>query len=482
MSRTQIGWGEGNRAPAFKSETGSSDGREYMVSLPPEHLGVLEVGKDARTDALSAGCAESDSHPEAYGISEFSAPGMSDRCVTFLGGSGVSLTDANQIVEFAREVQPDLAVIGPEEPLMAGVVDRLEDDLEIPCFGPRQDLARIETSKTWARELIAKYEIGGNPDYKIISDHRTLDSYAKALGQFVIKPDGLTGGKGVRLFPEHFETLEASLDYGRSLIDHEGLVLIEQQLEGQEFSLQTITDGVSHVHCPVVQDYKRAYEFDEGPNTGGMGSYSCADFSLPFLTPEDVSAARAINEAVIRALHAETGRPYRGVLYGGFIATSDGVKVIEYNARFGDPEALNVLSLLESDLLEVCWNAANGTLSEVEVRFSPKATVCKYVVPKHYPKGKGAGDPINVPVSLDDPKNTRLFWAAVNKVGGQTVLTGSRAVAVVGIGETLDEAEARAEAEVRRVTGRVRHRSDIGTASSIAKRIDHMVAVRGATL
>ena len=323
-----------------------------------------------------------------------------------------------------------------------------------------------------------RYAIPGNPRYRTFSDENGLRPYLEELGDFVVKPDGLTGGKGVKLLGEHLESLDDAYEYAIDVIATHRKVIIEERLEGEEFSLQTITDGKGWVHCPLVQDHKRADPGDRGANTGGMGSYSYSDFSLPFLSADDVAQAQRINEQVISALHKETGRDYRGVLYGGFIATSDGIRLIEYNARFGDPEAMNVLPLLENDLFELCESVAHGRLSEIDVRFRQQATVCKYVVPEAYPDKKGIGDPIDVPTErLTDP-NLRYYWAAVEERESGTVLTGSRAVAFVGIGDDLAEAEQRAEAGASSVQGNVRHRKDIGSQELVQKRIDHMKALR----
>jgi phosphoribosylamine--glycine ligase len=230
-----------------------------------------------------------------------------------------------------------------------------------------------------------------------------------------------------------------------------------------------------------VQDHKRAYEDDNGPNTGGMGSYSCEDHSLPFLASSDLEAARSINEQVIRALAKETGQPYRGVLYGGFMATADGVRVIEYNARFGDPEAMNVLPLMTTDFVEVCIAVVTGTLDRLDVGFRPMATVCKYVVPEGYPKKKGYGDPIPFDRSMiEGDGNVRCFWAAARLQGPDILLTDSRTVAFVGIGDTLGEAERHAEAGTKSVSGPIRHRHDIGTRKLVDARIAHMQALRHA--
>ena len=183
---------------------------------------------------------------------------------------------------------------------------------------------------------------------------------------------------------------------------------------------------------------------------------------------------------MVQALAAETGQRYRGVLYGGFIATRQRVKLIEYNCRFGDPEAMNVLPLLEGDFVALARSVAVGELDPASARFAPKATVCKYVVPTAYPEPSPAGDTIDVPPSLQrDRGNARWYWAASRQEGEQVVLTGSRAGAVLGIGDTLDEAEQVAEQAVREVAGDVRHRVDIGTARLVSSRVSHMRELRG---
>ena len=411
-------------------------------------------------------------------MSENNPPGMQDRSSQFLGG--VSLTDIPTLLDFARRVKPDLAVIGPEEPLAAGVVDHLESALGIPSFGPYQSHARIETSKSWARTLIETAGIPGNPEFCVIRNPRDLLSYFRKLGEFVIKPDGLTGGKGVKLSGEHLESMSEAVDYATELIENDGVVVVEERLDGEEFSLQTVTDGESVIHCPIVQDHKRAFEDDTGPNTGGMGSYSFPNHSLPFLAESDVALAKSINEQVISELYKRLGRPYRGVLYGGFMATAKGVNLIEYNARFGDPEAMNILPILNGDVLEMCWGGATGQLKEAHVAFKSLATVCKYVVPAAYPSGKGGGDQVDCRDLYPElGEDVRLYWAAVNRVDSVIRMTGSRALAIVGTGPTVQEAEAKAERAACLVRGPVRHRSDIGTERLIARRIEHMRKLRG---
>ena len=228
---------------------------------------------------------------------------------------------------------------------------------------------------------------------------------------------------------------------------------------------------------PAVQDHKRAFDGDTGPNTGGMGSYTRADGSLPFLMAADIAAAQACNEQVAAALARECGGPYRGVLYGGFMATASGVKLIEYNARFGDPEALNLLTLLDTDFVDVCRAIVDGTLHTLDVRFAPRASVCKYVVPEGYPESPRRGDAVDLPAKV--APGIAIYLSAVDIEHGKLVATGSRTLAAVAVADTIPEAEAMCERTVSQWQTHCFHRSDIGTSAAIAKRVEHMQTLRG---
>jgi len=283
------------------------------------------------------------------------------------------------------------------------------------------------------------------------------------------------GGKGVKVAGDHLHSHAEALAYCQELVDSGGGFVIEEKFVGQEFSLMSFCDGDNLKHMPAVQDHKRAYEGDTGPNTGGMGTYSDVNHSLPFLRDSDIVEAHEINMATAKALKDKFGEGYKGVLYGGFMATANGVRLIEYNARFGDPEAMNVLSLLESDFIELCHAIADGTLDQTEVQFANRATVCKYVVPKGYPDSPIKGEPIDVS-DISNPDG--LFYASVDIQGGQLVEAGSRTVAVVGVADSISEAEAIAEKEVSAVKGPLFHRTDIGTDAVVQKRINHMNELR----
>ncbi|MGA8746181.1 MAG: phosphoribosylamine--glycine ligase [Solirubrobacterales bacterium] len=438
---------------------------------------ILVAGKDARTDAIAAALAASPQTGELYALSELhNPPGLLRVCKELRHGS---LTDLDWMESATRDIAPDLVVVGPEEPLAAGYVNRL-DEMGILAFGPPSELAEIESSKAWARELLAKYNIPGNPEHRAFASAKSLREYMEELGDFVVKPDGLTAGKGVKVFGEHLHSIDEALAYALDVLRTHPRVLIEERLEGEEFSLQTITDGDAVMHCPLVQDHKRAFEGDRGPNTGGMGSYSCADFSLPFLGDADVLQAHTISEKVISALASETGRPYKGVLYGGFISTSDGIRLIEYNARFGDPEAMNVLPILDADFAEICFAVAEGKLGKVDWSFQPRATVCKYVVPEAYPQ-KSEPTKLGITPAELDKFGATWYWAACEQHGEDILMTSSRTGAFVGSGDSLHKAEAAAEQAAQELQrGRsIRYRGDIGTEPLIRKRIEHMQKLRG---
>jgi len=438
-------------------------------------IDVAVVGRDGRTSAILQRCAESPRARRVIEVPEVSPARLED------------LTGRLEELGFGDGCEA-VVIVGPEAPLCAGLADRLEDELALPVFGPRQAQARIEASKSWARELVARHGISGNPEHRVVrrgEEHAVeavLREYEARLGGYVVKPDGLTGGKGVKVSGEHLGSIEEGVEYARAALEADGVVVVEERLDGEEFSLQTITDGTTSWHLPVVQDHKRAFEGDTGPNTGGMGSYSMADHSLPFLDQAELDAAREINERVVRALGEELGSPYRGVLYGGFMATGDGVRLVEYNCRLGDPEATNVLSILACDFVEVAHAAATGRLDQVALAVEPAATVCKYVVPEAYPGTGGSGEEIDATAlgPLVEEGSLRCYWAGVSRREGElrATMLGSRALAVVGVAGTLEEAERRAEQGARLVAGPVRHRSDIGTAALVERRLAHMSRLR----
>lgn len=433
---------------------------------------ILLVGNGAREHAIAKSIKKSSKKIELCAFISAKNSGILELIEDYQIGESDHI---KEIIKYAKKIKADLAIIGPEAPLALGVVDEL-NKIDIPSFGPEKDLAQIETSKSFARELLSEYNIPACPKFRIFSNIEGVEEFIKKLDeQYVVKPDGLTGGKGVKVAGDHFENVEQGIEYVGELLNKGGRVVIEEKLIGQEFSLQSFCDGQNLVHMPAVQDHKRALVGDRGLNTGGMGSYSCANHSLPFLDYQDIEEAGKINEAVARALYDKFKRGYKGILYGGFIATKDGVKLIEYNARFGDPEAMNVLAILKTDFIDICEAVISGNLDQLQVEFENKATVCKYLVPEGYPK-----DPVkNKLIDLSGVEDRNMiYYAAVDQRDRGLYLTGSRAIALVGVADELDEAEKKVEEEIKKIKGPLFHREDIGTAGLISKRVKMMKEIR----
>ena len=439
--------------------------------------GVLLVGNGAREHAIAEAIMRSRHDPKLFSYMKTNNPGIAALSAKSLVGP---YEDLPALMAFARVNGCEFAVVGPEDPLNLGAVDALLA-AGIPAVGPKKGLSRLETSKSFTRDLLRKYGIPGNPRYETFTSLSGIEAFMQDLPGIVVKPDGLTGGKGVKVQGDHFQTREEAFEYCREVLREHPAVVIEEKLEGEEFSLQCITDGKTVVATPPVQDHKRRFVDDRGPNTGGMGSYSDADHCLPFMRPEDVTEGLAITQRVAEAIHRETGDYYRGIMYGGFMITRDGVRLVEYNARFGDPEAMNILPLLKTDFVEICRAVVGGTLDRLAVEFERKATVCKYIVPKAYglPKDHPDAQSTSAKIDVGDVGDARLYYASVDRKADGLYMTSSRAIGVVGIAASLDEAERIAESAVSAVKGPVDHRPDIGTKALIQRRIDHMQRLRG---
>ncbi len=433
---------------------------------------ILVIGSGAREHAIVKALDRSSRSINIFCLASNMNPGIASLCSETLIAN---FNNTNVVLSYAIEKNISMAIIGPENPLEGGLADVLWDS-KIEVIGPKKPLAQIETSKAFARNLLKKYHIPGGPKYKTFQSLKGVKKYLKELGDnYVVKYDGLAGGKGVKVSGDHLHSHDDALQYCKELLTNKCQFVVEEKFIGQEFSLMSFCDGTILKHMPAVQDHKRAYENDKGPNTGGMGTYSDTNHSLPFLKKEDIKQAYKINEATARALKEEFKEEYKGVLYGGFMATKEGVKLIEYNARFGDPEAMNVLAILETDFVNICEAIAKGKLNEIDVSFKKKATVCKYAVPKGYPENPVKNKKIDVS-KIKNKEN--LFYASVDIKDGSLIESGSRTIAFVGIDDTINQAEQIAEDEISKVAGPLFHRKDIGTNKLIQKRINQMKELR----
>lgn len=438
---------------------------------------VLAIGGGGREHAAVEAFHRSGA--EIYAVMKNSNPGIIRRCKEYLL---CDEKDVGRICTFAKEKKVEIAFVGPEAPLEAGIVDALEKE-GIKCASPTKAAARIETSKSFMRELVKKHRIEGNLDFAAFDNAKDAIEYAKNVKhEIVVKPVGLTGGKGVKVQGEHLHSVEDVAEYINEIFDMNiggAGVILEERAVGEEFTQMVFCDGKNIKPMPLVQDHKRAYEGDVGPNTGGMGSYTDSDHLMPFVTPEERKASLGIIQKIVDAMAAE-GCPYRGPMYGQFMLTVNGPKIIEINARFGDPEAMNVLTLLKSDFTDICKRIADGTLT-CDVEFADDATVCKYVVPEGYGVKSVSGKEIKVDVESIEKCNSMVYFANVSQEGDRLLTGTSRSIGVVGIGKTISDAEKNCESALKFVKcDHVFVRHDIGTAALVKKRVDHMKQLRSA--
>ena len=432
---------------------------------------ILVVGTGAREHAICNAVKDA----ELYSIMSNKNPGIS-RISKFQISSE---KDIKGVKKFALKNKIDIAIIGPEAPLEMGIVDELQKS-GIGCVGPTMAAARIETDKAFMRDLFETHNIDGSVVYKVFDNIKDTSDFIDEFGQdVVVKPVGLTGGKGVKIVGEHLEDGEAAKKYVREIIENKisgySQVVIEEKLIGEEFTIQAFVDGDKIVPMPAAQDHPHAYEGDQGPITGGMGSYSDKDGLLPFLDKKSYNQSVKIMQNTVKAVKNEVG-PYKGILYGQFMLCKEGPKLVEYNARFGDPEAMNVLPLLETDFVDLCSGIVDGNLKRAN--FEIKATVCKYIVPKGYPESGQADQILDVNESKINEESGLVYYAAVNQKDNKIYTSASRALGLVGIGDSIAVAEEICENVTKYVKGEVYHRRDVGTADLIQKRIKHMETIR----
>lgn len=435
---------------------------------------ILVVGTGAREHAICQALVK-DKEVELYSIMSNQNPGIA-RISEF---QITSENDIPAVKKYALENKVDMAIIGPEAPLEKGLVDSLQE-AGIGCVGPTQESARIETDKAFMRNLFQNHKIRGSLVYQVFDNAQDAGDFIEDFGQdVVVKPIGLTGGKGVKIVGEQLKDSEDAKNYAKEVIDTKmggyAGVVIEERAIGEEFTIQAFVDGKNIAPMPVVQDHPYAFEDDKGPITGGMGSYSDKNGLLPFLDNKSRDESVKIMEDTVKAINKEVG-PYKGFLYGQFMLCQDGPKLIEYNARFGDPEAMNVLPLIRSNFVEICEGIIDGSLKGAG--FADKATVCKYIVPKGYP-GKAVPHQI---IKVDEEKikeaGALVYYAAVNQKNNKIYTSSSRALALVAAEESIAEAEEICETSTRYVEGDVYHRRDVGTAQLIEKRIKHMQKIK----
>ncbi|BAF60721.1 phosphoribosylamine-glycine ligase [Pelotomaculum thermopropionicum SI] len=413
---------------------------------------VLVVGGGGREHALVWKIRQSPRVREVYCAPGNAGIAREATCVN------IGAEDITGLRDFAREKGIDLTVVGPEAPLNAGIAD-LFQEAGLRIFGPSRAAAEIEGSKVLAKEIMAKYGIP-TADYAVFDRPDRAAAYIKQKGApCVVKADGLAAGKGVIVAMDEQAALDAvcSIMVDRIFGSAGDRVVVEECLTGEEVSILAFTDGYNVVPMVSSQDHKRVFDGDQGPNTGGMGAYAPA----PVYSPE--VHRRTVEEIlvpIVRALDAE-GRTYRGVIYAGLMVTPKGPKVLEFNARFGDPEAQPVLTLLDTDLVEIMEAVLENRLDRVEIRWKKQASVCVVLASGGYPGSYEKGKVIR---GLDQiPEGVVVFHAGTAQKDGETVTAGGRVLGVTALGPDIPAAIEAAYAAAGKISFEGMHyRRDIG--------------------
>ncbi|MCL0072971.1 phosphoribosylamine--glycine ligase [Dehalococcoidia bacterium] len=401
---------------------------------------ILVVGSGAREHAL------------AWKIRQ--SPGL-DRLFTAPGNAGtasiaqnlpISPTDIPALIKSSQENGIDLVVVGPETPLALGIVDALQQ-AGIPAFGPSREAAQIEYSKVFTRNLMRRYRLPCAQGASFACFKDACDYVQERAAPLVVKADGLAAGKGVIVAASKEQAIEALDDIMEKRIfgDAGDQVLIEECLVGREASLLAFTDGEAVIPMIPACDYKRAFDGDQGPNTGGMGSYSPSEFFTPEL---EAQVLETIIKPAVRAMALE-GKPYKGVLYAGLMITEEGPKVLEFNARFGDPETQVILPLLRTDLVDIMEAVVEGTLSRIDIEWSAESCVGVVMASAGYPGSYKTGFQIKGLGEVD--QGILIFHAGTKNEGGNTITSGGRVLTVAATGKTLADARAKVYRNLPRI-------------------------------
>jgi phosphoribosylamine--glycine ligase len=407
---------------------------------------TLIVGHGGRESALAYRMAE---HSELHAFVGHENPSI----VGYAAASGGShqvgdVCDPHAVAAFAREREIDVAMVSADEPLAAGVVDALLAQ-GTRAVGPTAAGAEIEWNKAFARSLLAEVAPEAVPRLCVVHDAGEVADAFASFGStpVVVKPSGLTGGKGVKVMGPHLADHDAAREYALELLARGRAgesVLIEEKIVGAEFTIQAISDGRTVVHPPSTYDYPYRYDGDDGPGTGGMGSLSCAGPTLPFMTAAHYEHARSIIERVIGRLHQQE-RHFSGVMNSGFFATAEGIKVIEFNARFGDPECMNIMSLFAGNWPEVMERICATSLAASDVPLSEEASVVLYLVSPDYALRPGPAYEFALERERIEAAGCNVFFSSAVAIGENAYRTvgTSRAVALTTTAPTLEQARAR---------------------------------------
>jgi len=441
----------------------------------------LLVGSGAREHAISKALTKNNDIL-LYSAMELPNPGIKKLSQDVLSTE----TEHEDIIQFCMKNDIHYCVVGPEKPLNEGLVDKLESN-GILCASPSQEAAKIETNKTFMRNLLDKYNIPGQIKFCSTNDKDIAVSFASELNwQVAVKPIGLTKGKGVKVWGDHLQTPEDVKKYIYEILELSvsgfNQVVVEELLQGQEYTLHFYCDGTNVIPLPLIQDHKRAFNNDKGPNTGGMGAYTCNDGLLPFVTEGEYKKSVEIGKEVIQALKKE-GALFKGILYAQFMITATGPKIIEFNARFGDPEAINMLALLETPFTDVCKAMINGELNELDIVHRKSASVMVYVVPEGYGTEPHEGDNICLNEEKIRNENAHIYYASclpLKTIDGliEIQTTKARTIGIFSEANTTEQALQNVLSAISTIKGNFCYRTDIGSSEILQKKVMQMDAIR----
>jgi len=413
---------------------------------------VLVIGSGGREHALAWKLAQSPRVNDVYCAPGNAGIASTAQCVD------IGATDIERLLSFVREVGIDLTVVGPEEPLCRGIVDRFEE-AGLRIFGPKKQAAELEGSKVFSKRIMTQYMIP-TANARTFDDPDRARQYLQAADYpIVVKADGLAAGKGVFIATDYDDACQA-LDacmVEKKLGDAGRRVLVEEYLQGEEASVLAFTDGKTIAVLPTARDYKRAFDGDQGPNTGGMGAYSPSDLT-------DDLMDHVVGQILVPTVHAmnREGRKYKGMLYAGLMITKGGPKVLEFNVRFGDPEAQPVLMRLRSDLSVILDAVLDERLDEVDLEYDERPACCVVMASEGYPGPGRLGRPIQGLDTVETGPDLQVFHAGTARRENEIVTSGGRVLGVTGLGESVAAARDRAYEAVRKITWEgCRYRSDI---------------------
>jgi phosphoribosylamine---glycine ligase len=405
---------------------------------------ILVVGNGGREHALAWKLGQS---PRAERV--FVAPGNAG---TAMDAENVAIpaSDVARLIEFARQNKIDLTVVGPEVPLAAGIVDAFQQ-ADLRAFGPSRAAAELETSKVFCKNLLRHADVP-TADYRVFRDAKAAITYLRERDDvaMVVKADGLAAGKGVIVCDNREQALDAveRIAIKKEFGDAGQQLIIEERLHGQEASVMALTDGHTLLTMPACQDHKRAHDGDSGPNTGGMGAY------CPTLLVTDKLLERIEEKIFVPTMHQmkRSRRPFRGVLYAGLMITNQGMEVLEFNVRFGDPECQPLLLRLKSDLLDLLEATVDGRLDDVAApEWDPRPAVCVVMASEGYPGSYERGQPIR---GLDEAArlpDVKVFHAGTALRDGQVVTDGGRVLGVTALGSSISAAKLQAYTAVKHI-------------------------------